>query len=168
MLVKEGAVFSLQGDDLDRTYQVQMGAILWNISAQLKNLLAAGPNGLQALGPKGPWTVERIIGMWEFPQAMDEDGKASMIEACVRRACMTLNGELHVKLHQHVREQTVAWCSDGADLKVPLAASGELPNFKFTSWDESHSAQRCLANAMKDADPEVVTSCCVTCGGWIE
>ena len=36
------------------------------------------------LGPRGPWIVERIIGMREFPHSMDVDGKVSMLEASVR------------------------------------------------------------------------------------
>ena len=34
-----------------------------------------------------------MIGMREFPQAMDSDGKATMLEDCVRRACQTAGGE---------------------------------------------------------------------------
>ena len=51
---------------------------------------------LEQLGPKGPWIVERLIGMREFPQAMDTDDKASMLENCVRRACQRADGELDV------------------------------------------------------------------------
>ena len=75
------------------------------------------------LGPRGPWIVERIIGMREFPHSMDVDGKVSMLEASVRRASAAVSGEVDTKLHQHVRTQTRVWGSDGADLKVALAAS---------------------------------------------
>ena len=30
---------------------------------------------------------------------------------------------MDVELHKHVREETRAWCSDGADLIVPMAAT---------------------------------------------
>ena len=88
---------------------------------------------------------------------MGEDGKVTMLEACVRRACLTDSGEVDTKLHQHVREQTRAWCSDGADLKVPLAASAFFPGLAFHAWDESHSSQRLLANSMGD-DEEITTT----------
>ena len=124
-MLREGVAFRLQADGLDRTYQVEIGTVLWSLPSFLRHLPAHGEQAgwLEVLGPRGPWIVERIIGMQEFPQAMDEDGKVSMLESCVRRACLSVNGELDVKLHQHVREQTRVWCSDGADLKVPLAAS---------------------------------------------
>ena len=86
--------------------------------------------------------------MQEFPQEMDGDAKASMIEDGVRRACPApLSAEVDTKLHAHVRQQTRVWCSDGADLHVPLVVS----------WDEAHSAQRMAANSMGDVH-EVVTT----------
>ena len=88
---------------------------------------------------------------------MDCDGKVAMIEQCVRRACQSTSREIDVKLHQHVRQQTRAWCSDGADLGVPTAASASFPGLKFHAWDESHSAQRMCANAMID-DDEITTT----------
>ena len=95
--------------------------------------------------------------MREFPQEMDCERKAAMLEECVRRACQSGNGELDVKLHQHVCGQMRAWCSDGADLSVPSMASGAFPNMKFHAWDESHSAQKLGANAIGD-DEEVVAT----------
>lgn len=147
-------MFRLQADGLERTYQVEIGTILWSLPAFLKDLPMHGEQGgwLEALGPQGPWIVERIIGMQEFPQDMDCDGKVSMLEACVRRACFSRDGEVDTKLHQHVREQTRVWCSDGADLQVPLAASASFPGLVFHAWDEAHSAQRLCANSMKDGD----------------
>ena len=109
---------------------------------------------MEELGPEGPWIVERLIGMREFPQAMDCDGKASMLESCVRRACQTAGGELDLAYHKHVRQETRAWCSDGADLSVPLAATATFPHLRFYAWDESHSAQKLLSNSMKD-DSEI-------------
>ena len=85
--------------------------------------------------------MERLIGMREFPRAMDCDGKATMLEDCVRRACQTAGGEVDVDLHKHVREETRAWCSDGADLGVPLAATASFTRLAFHAWDESHSAE---------------------------
>ena len=92
--------------------------------------------------------------MREFPQEMDSDGKVAMLEECIRRACQSLKGEVDAKLHQHVREQTRAWCSDGADLGVATAASASFPGMRFHAWDESHSAQRMCSNAMVD-DSEI-------------
>ena len=86
---------------------------------------------LEQLGPKGPWIVERLIGAREFPRAMDCDGKASMLEDCVRRARQTAGGELGVELRKHAREEMRAWCSDGADLTAPLAATAMFPRLAF-------------------------------------
>ena len=95
--------------------------------------------------------------MREFPRAMDCDGKATMLEDCVRRACQTAGGELDVDLHKHVREETRAWCSDGADLGAPLAATATFPRLAFHAWDESHSAQALLKNPIKE-DVEITTT----------
>ena len=95
--------------------------------------------------------------MREFPQAMDSDGKVAMLEESVRRACQSVTGDIDVKLHQHVRTQARAWCSDGADLGVATAASGSFPGLKFHAWDESHSAQRMCSNAMVDDDEITMT-----------
>ena len=112
---------------------------------------------LEVLGPRGPWIVERIIGMQEFPIGMDCEGKVSMLEACGQRACLSSGGEVDTKLYQHVREQTRVWCSDGADLNVPLAASAFFPGLVFHAWDEAHSGVRVLANSMKDGDEITIT-----------
>merc|ERR1712091_790436 len=94
---------------------------------------------------------------------MDCDGKATMLEDCVRRACQTAGGELDVDLHKHVREETRAWCSDGADLGVPLAATATFPRLAFHAWDESHSAQEGLANSMKgDSEIKITDELLVT------
>ena len=111
-LLKEGAVFRLAADGLDRTYQVEIGTVLWKIPKALDFLptYALKAKWLEQLGPEGPWIAERIIGTREFPQAMDGDGKASMLEDCVRRACQTAGGGLDVDLHKHVSGQMRAWC----------------------------------------------------------
>ena len=142
-ILKHGAVFRLAADGLDRTYQVEIGTVLWSIPKALDFLPSYGLRAgwLEQLGPRGPWIVERVIGMREFPGAMDCDGKASMLEECVRRACQTAGGELDGDLHKHVRLETRAWCSDGADLSVPLAATATFPWLAFHAWDESHSSQ---------------------------
>ena len=62
---------------------------------------------------------------------LDCEGMVSMLEACVRRACLSPAGEVDTTLPQHVREQTRVWCSDGADLNVPLAASAFFPGLVF-------------------------------------
>ena len=112
---------------------------------------------LQELGPRGPWAVERISGMREFPQGLDCEGKVSMLEECVRRACQSQGGEIDTKLRQHVCAQMRVWRSDGADLQVPMAASAFFPGLQFFAWDESHSAQRLGANSMKDGDEITIT-----------
>ena len=142
-ILKEGAVFRLEADGKDRTYQVEIGTVLWSLPKALGFLpsYAKKAGWLEQLGPKGPWIVERLIGMRELPQAMDCDAKATMVENCVRRACQAAGGEVDGDLHKHVREETRAWCSDGADLDVPLAATATFPGLAFHAWDESHSAQ---------------------------
>ena len=147
----------MSADGLDRTYQVEIGTVLWCLPKALDFLPSYGKHAgwLEQLGPKGPWIVERVIGMHEFPRAMDCDGKASMLEDCVRRACLQGGGELDVDLHKHVRGEMRAWCSDGADLTVPLAATETFPKLAFHAWDEAHSAQKLLANSMK-GDSEIL------------
>ena len=155
-MLKEGAVFRLSADGLDRTYQVEIGTVLWSLPKVLEFLVpyACNAGWLEQLGPKGPWLVERLIGMREFPKGMDTDGKASMLEDCVRRACQGAGGAVDVALHKHVREETRAWVSDGLDLDVPLAATATFPHLVFHGWDEAHSAQALLRNSIKD-DPEI-------------
>ena len=155
-ILKEGVVFRLSADGLDRTYQVEIGTVLWSLPKALDCLPRCASNAgwLEQLGPKGPWLVERLIGMREFPGGMDTDGKATMLEDCVRRACQALGGEVDVDLHKHVREETRAWVSDGADLGVPLAASATFPNLDFHGGNESHSSQALLKNSLKD-EPEI-------------
>ena len=149
----------MSADGLDRTYQVELGTVLWSLPKALDFLPDYGKTAgwLEQLGPKGPWLVERLIGMREFPQAMDKDGKATMLEDCVRRACQTAGGEVDVDLHKHVREETRAWCSDGADLDVPLAATATFPHLAFHGWDASHSAQALRKQSLKE-DAEITTT----------
>ena len=154
-LLRDGAAFRLQADGLERTYQVEIGTVIWSLSSDLKHGEQDG--WVEVLGPRGPWIVERVIGMQEFPQRMDCDGKVSMLEACVRRACLSASGEVDTKLHQHVRDQTRVWCSDGADLQVPMTASGSFPGLVFHAWDEAHSAQRLCANALTGDDEISIT-----------
>ena len=158
-ILKEGAVYRLAADGLDRTYQVEIGTVLWSIPKALEFLKDYGLKAgwMEQLGPQGPWIVERVIGMREFPRAMDGDGKASMLEDCVRRACEAAGGELDVALHKHVQKELRAWCSDGADLNVPLLATRTFPGLRFHAWDEAHSAQKLLANSMKE-DSEITTT----------
>ena len=88
-LLQEGAVFRLAADGQQRIYQVEVGTAVWPFPASLYQLCRHGlqEGWLQQLGPRGPWVVERIIGMREFPQVMNCDGKVAMIEESVRRAC---------------------------------------------------------------------------------
>ena len=164
-ILKEGVVFRLSADGLERTYQVEIGTVLWSLPKALEFLprFATNAGWLEQLGLKGPWLVERLIGMREFPGGMGTDGKATMLEDCVRRACQALGGEVDVDLHKHVREETRAWVSDGADLGVPLAATAMFPHMRFHGWDESHSAQALLKNSLRDdAEISITDSVLVT------
>ena len=61
---------------------------------------------------------------------------------------------MDVDLHKHVRVETRAWCSDGADLDVPLAATATFPGLVFHAWGEPHSAQALLKQSLID-DAEI-------------
>ena len=84
----------VQADGLARHYHVEIGAVIWSLPSFLKHLPSHGePAGwLRQVGPRGHRILERIIGMQEFPHDMDCKGKASMIESCVRRACLAVDG----------------------------------------------------------------------------
>ncbi len=45
---------------------------------------------MEQLGTKGPWIVERLIGVQEFPRDMDCDAKATMLEGFQHGAAMGL------------------------------------------------------------------------------
>jgi hypothetical protein len=86
-VLQEGTFFfRLQADGKGRFfYQVEIGTCLWSLPLALRQLHATHglPSGwLTQLGPRGPWLVDRLIGMQEFPGDMNCDGKASMVEAC--------------------------------------------------------------------------------------
>ena len=55
-ILKEGVVFRLAADGLDRTYQVEIGTVLWSIPKTLGFLPSYGLKAgwLEELGPKGP------------------------------------------------------------------------------------------------------------------
>ena len=103
--------------------------------------------------------------MREFPNGMDMDGKASMVEAAVRSTTVEPGGEVDRDLHQHMLQRSRVWTSDGEDLDVGLALAGgcSFSNLVCQAWDESHSSGRLLANAMKhDAEIEAVDRLLVT------
>ena len=156
IFLKAGTAHRLQADGLGRTYQVEIGTVLWRFPASLRYFQdnCGRFSWLTSLGDKGPWLVERVIGMHEFPDDMGTDAKVSMLESCVRRAAVSASADLNVELHSHIREKVRVWTSDGADRDVGLAATGPFPNLAFHAWDESHSAGRLLQNALKD-DPEI-------------
>ena len=56
---------------------------------------------LEALGDRGPWIAERLVGMRELPASLDCNGKVSMLEECVRRAAVSAAGDVGVRLHRH-------------------------------------------------------------------
>ena len=94
--------------------------------------------------------------MREFPSEMHLEGKASMVEDAVRNATLGTEGEVDTELHQHILRGTRVWTSDGADLDVGHAlAGGCFSGLVCHAWDESRSAGRLLANALKH-DKEVV------------
>ena len=65
-------------------------------------------------------------------------------------------GEVDTELHQHILRDKRVWTSDRADLDVgPALASKGFSNLVCTAWDESHSAGRLLASALKH-DTEVI------------
>ena len=158
-LLESGSVFRLQADGRKRVYQVEIGAVLWKFPVALEpvrgDLVKSGC--ISCLGARGPWVMERLIGMHEFPSEMNLDGKASMVEAAVRDATLGSEGEVDTKLHQHILRGTRVWTSDGADLDVgpALASKAGFSGLVCQAWDESHSAGRLLPNALKH-DKEVV------------
>ena len=79
-----------------------------------------------------------------------------MVEDAVRGATLGTEGEVDTELHQHILRGTRVWTSDGADLDVGHAlARGGFSGLVCHAWDESHSAGRLLASALKH-DKEVV------------
>ena len=154
--LREGTLFRLQADGLGRVYQVEICTVIWKFPSSLRvyeQNVAAFP-WLEQLGPKGPWIVERLIGAHEFPNDMDTASKATMLEDCVRRASVSVSGEVDADLFKRLQKNVRVWTSDGADRDVGLAATAVFPGLCFHAWDESHSALRLLANALKD-DPEI-------------
>jgi len=167
MLLRNGSAFRLQADGRKRVYQVEIGAVLWKfpdcLQYQRGDLEKGG--GISCLGERGPWIVERLIGMREFPNEMDTDGKASMVEAALRNTAVKPGGEVDGDLHQHMKRNTKVWTSDGADLDVGLAlAGGGFKGLVLHAWDEAHSSVRLLANAMK-YDAEIVVVDCLLVSG---
>ena len=79
-----------------------------------------------------------------------------MVEDAVRSATLGTDGEVDTRLHQQILRGTRVWTSDGADLDVGHALKGGcFSGLVCHAWDESHSAGRLLANALKH-DTEVV------------
>ena len=146
-------------DGRKRVYQVEIGAVLWTFPAALEPVRAdlAKSGCISCLGARGPWVAERLIGMHEFPGEMNLEGKASMVEDAVRSATLGTDGEVDTELHQHILRGTGVWTSDGADLDVghALAEDGRFSSLVCHAWDESHSAGRLLASALKH-DKEVL------------
>ena len=145
----------------------EIGAFVWKSPAALQDQRADLEKGgcISCLGERCPWIAERLIGMHEFPNEMDMDGKASMVEAAVRNATVQAGGEVDMDLHKQVLQGTRVWTSDGADLDVGLSLGGgrQFDNLVCHAWDESHGAGRLLANAMKhDAEIQEVDRLLVT------
>ncbi len=57
-----------------------------------------------------------------------------------------------------MRKETRAWCSDVADLDVPVAASTTFPHLSFRAWGESRSAQNLLTDSLKEEDAEIAAT----------
>ena len=94
-----GSVFRLAADGLGRTYQVELGAVLWTLPARLQWLLQLQPGmrdvsqpTVQQLGPKGPWLVDRLLSARDLPDDMDTAGKADGVWGSVRRALLGPDG----------------------------------------------------------------------------
>ena len=163
--LKAGSVHRLQADGLGRTYQVEIGTVVWRFPVALRYYQQQEQHfrWLTPLGDRGPWLVERVIGMHEFPDDMGCDGKVSMLETCVRKVAVTAAGDVNLALHSHVRDNIRVWTSDGADRDVGLAATGAFSGLAFHAWDESHSAGRLFQNALRDdAEIELVDKLLVT------
>ena len=156
LFLKAGSAHRLQADGLGRAYQVEIGTVVWRFPPSLRYFQdnCGQFPWLTALGDRGPWLVERVIGIHEFPDDMGTDGKVSMLETCVRSAAVSASADLDVELHKRIQENVRVWTSDGADRDVGLAATGSFPNLVFHAWDESHSAGRLLKNAIRD-DSEI-------------
>ena len=99
------------------------------------------------------WIVEWLIGMRKFPNGMDMDGKASMVEAVLRNTTVKPGGEVDRDLHQHMLQGTRVWTSDGADLDAGLALDGGrcVRRMVCHAWGDAHPSGRCLAHAMVPA-----------------
>ena len=142
---------------------------LWKFPAALEPVRAdlVKSGCISCLGPQGPWVAERLIGMHEFPGEMHLEGKASMVQDAVRNATLGAEGEVDTELHQHILRSTRVWTSDGADLDVghALVAKGCcFSGLVCHAWDESHSAGRLLASALKH-DKEVSEVDCLLVTG---
>ena len=81
---------------------------MWKSPAALQHRRGDIEKGglVSCLGECGPWIVERLIGMREFPNEMDLDGKASMVEAALRNTAVKPGGEVDRDLHQHMLRST--------------------------------------------------------------
>ena len=129
--LKAGHAFALSADGLARIYQVGITMVIWKFPPLLRRLLqpVLKLTWLQALGPQGPWLVDRLIGAREMPAAMDTDGKAAEVRECVRRAVFHVPGDISVKMFQAICARALSWASDGADRGVgELAAVEHFPN----------------------------------------
>ena len=60
LVLREGSVFRLSEDGLERTYQVEIGTVLWSLPAKLAHLAAYGENAgwleVWGLADHGPWS----------------------------------------------------------------------------------------------------------------
>ena len=67
-LLHAGAVFRLLADGLERTYQVEIGTVVWKLPPCLKRLshFAIKQGWMQGLGDKGLWVVERVTECRSF------------------------------------------------------------------------------------------------------
>ena len=151
-LAMASGAFRLQADGQGRTYQVELGMLLWRLprwgSWLFQNQMACP--WLIQLGDRGPWLVDRVICGREMPANLDTAAKVDMVSQSVLRVCTGLKGDVNVDLHRHVTSRILSWASDGADLPVGHACTTHFKNMVFREWEESHSSAKLLEHAIKN------------------
>ena len=162
-VIQHGTAFRLAADGLQRTFQVELGAILWGLPPKLRWLLELRPGmddvshpSVEQLGDHGPWLVDRVIGAREIPDEMDTAGKVHAVGASVRRAILLPEGGVDVQLQRHLTQKTLAWASDGGERAVGAALTKWFPGMQFRFWDEAHAGNRWMQNSVAGADDEIV------------
>ena len=142
----------LQADGQGRTYQVELGMVLWQFPPLGSWLLQPKMDRpwLLQLGDRGPWLIDRLICAREMPAELDTAGKVDMIAQSFLRACTSIDGEVNTHLHKHASSRVLAWASGGADMTVGHSSTTNFENMTFRDWEESHSAAKLLEHAVQN------------------